>query len=380
MNIGPAGYLNLRINGPISAKRVESDEIEEPGLLLIVGPTGAGKSTFIEALAQDASLHLSSNQLDGFTQTVNTYNLMNVDYSESQISLVDVPGFADTRISMMSIVSMLKAWMRESGAVNFGRILYFTPIHGVRLPGSHREVLRTFQVLTGAKTAGNITIVTSMWDNLWGDGAKKRAESNFNQLQDTVWKEFVDKGAQIVKFHNTQASALYIPNTVFRDSAVDFFHLETQFRGQTPLQSAPFGKQLTEDLQSRIQNLEIELANTEMNLKGASERGDDILTSMLIPKLKETAALLAKFQKELYDNFAAIMHTTPSSSALSRAAELESCLQQPLPMQTPSSPSNQPGVHVSATADPIQQKQQLIVRVISLVKCWGDAVADCHDA
>ncbi|KAF9035472.1 hypothetical protein BJ165DRAFT_1305296, partial [Panaeolus papilionaceus] len=150
-------------------------------------------------------------------------------------------------------------------------ILYFTPIHGVRLPGSHREVLRTFQALTGANSAGNITIVTSMWDNLWGDSAKKRAEGTFNQLRDTVWKEFVDEGAQIVKFHNTQESALFILNTAFRAFIIDNFELEIQFEDEKQLKSAPFANHLVDDLQRRIQNLEIELASTEMDLKGAFE-------------------------------------------------------------------------------------------------------------
>ncbi|KAF9035451.1 hypothetical protein BJ165DRAFT_1562087, partial [Panaeolus papilionaceus] len=180
---------------------------------------------------------------------------MNVNRYGEQISLVDVPGFADTRISMTNIVSMLKEWMRESG--NLGRILYFTPIHSVRLPGSHREVLRTFQALTGAKTAGNITIVTSMWDNLWGDSATQRAESNFNQLRDS---EFVDEGAQIMKFLNTQESALSVLNAAFSSVADVNFDLEIQFQGEKQLKSAPFANHLMDDLQSRIQNLVIELA------------------------------------------------------------------------------------------------------------------------
>ncbi|KAF9035479.1 hypothetical protein BJ165DRAFT_1509756 [Panaeolus papilionaceus] len=130
MNIDPADYPRLTIHGPVSAKLIKAEEpVGDAARLLIVGPAGAGKSTFIEALAQDPSLRISSNQLEGFTQSVNTYSLMNVKRHGQQILLVDVPGFADTRISMMNIVSMLKEWMQESGAPDLGRILYFTPIH-----------------------------------------------------------------------------------------------------------------------------------------------------------------------------------------------------------------------------------------------------------
>ncbi|KAF9052152.1 hypothetical protein BJ165DRAFT_1525011 [Panaeolus papilionaceus] len=369
MNIDPADYPNLMINGPITAQlAIAPHNVNWTGQILIVGPTGAGKSTFIEALAQDPSLRISSNQLEGFTQTVNTYRLMNVKRHAQQIWLVDVPGFADTRISMMNIVSMLKEWMQESGVVNLGCILYFTPIHSVRLPGSHREVLRTFQALTGAKTAGNITVVTSMWDNLWGDSAKQRAESNFNQLRDSVWKEFVDDGAQIVKFFNTQESTLSVLNTAFRLSAANFFNLELQFKGRNQLKSAPFANHLMDDLQNRIQNLEIELASTDMDLKGASERDDDLLISTLLPKLKETEILLAKFKKELYDNFGIV---SPPLSHLASTI---------LPTENPGFPSDQPETHVSAIADPTVPKQRLLARVISSVKCWGDTVADRHEA
>ncbi|KAF9035446.1 hypothetical protein BJ165DRAFT_645378 [Panaeolus papilionaceus] len=405
MNIDPAEYPNLRINGPVSAKPAKAEDVGwHAVVLLIVGPTGAGKSTFIEALAQDPSIRISSNQLEGFTQTVNTYSLVNVSRSGSPIALVDVPGFADTRISMTNIVSMLKEWMQETGAYDLGRILYFTPIHSVRLPGSHREVLRTFQALTGAKTARNITIVTSMWDNLWGDSAKQRAESNFNQLRDSVWKEFIDKGGQIVKFYNTPESALSILNTASRDMVGVEFDLEIQFQGEKQLKSAPFANHLMDDLQGRIQNLQIELASTEMDLKGTSERDDDLLTLTLGPKLKETEILLAKFKKELYDNFGIvspllpevpsaidgpsitdtpIVTSQPSKAVvthLSPVAELETTLQPPLPTETPGSPSDQSETHFSAIADPIVPKQRLLARVISSVKCWGDAVADRHDA
>ncbi|KAF9035449.1 hypothetical protein BJ165DRAFT_1533456 [Panaeolus papilionaceus] len=412
MNIDLGDYPNLRVSGPITANLVKPGDLGYDYPVLIVGPTGAGKSTFIEALAQDPSLRISSNQLEGFTQTVNTYSLMNVNNSGVPISLVDVPGFADTRISMTNIVSLLKEWMQETKVGDLGRILYFTPIHSVRLPGGHREVLRTFQALTGANSAGNITIVTSMWDNLWGDSARKRAEGTFNQLRDTVWKEFVDEGAQIVKFHNTQESALFILNTAFRAFIIDNFELEIQFEDEKQLKSAPFANHLVDDLQRRIQNLEIERASTEMDLKGASERGDNLLTSTLGPKQKETEILLAKFKKELYDEFGVVLpllshvpsatdgppnaanapvmtsqplelvtrNAAPSSLTTSPAAELETTLQPPSPMQTPGSPSDQPGAFVSAIADPMAPKQRLLTRVVSSVKCWGDAVADRHDA
>ncbi|KAF9037276.1 hypothetical protein BJ165DRAFT_1559230 [Panaeolus papilionaceus] len=152
-----------------------------------MGPTGAGKSSFIEALGLKGSSKISSNGLDGCTQAVSTYKLINVNESDGNpIYLVDSPGFADTKISELAIVSMLQKWIKDNGV--FNRILYLTPITCVRLPGTQRQVLKTFNALTGVKTVENVMIVTTMWDNIWGEHATKRAEDNYQQLQNNIWK------------------------------------------------------------------------------------------------------------------------------------------------------------------------------------------------
>ncbi|KAF9037206.1 hypothetical protein BJ165DRAFT_1305923, partial [Panaeolus papilionaceus] len=176
----------------------------------ILGPTGAGKSTFIETLDSNKSLKISSNQLEGFTQSIALYRLINVESYGDPIYLVDVPGFADTKISEMKIVSMLKDWMAAVELDNIFYVLYFTPVNNPRLPGSHRQVLRTFQALTGIRTAESITVVTTMWDCVWNETGRKRAEGNFIQLQEDIWRGFVDRGTEILKFRNTQESALSI--------------------------------------------------------------------------------------------------------------------------------------------------------------------------
>ncbi|KAF9037268.1 hypothetical protein BJ165DRAFT_1375564, partial [Panaeolus papilionaceus] len=180
-----------------------------------MGPTGAGKSSFIEALGLKGSTKISSNGLDGCTQAVSTYKLIHVTDSDGDpIYLVDSPGFADTKISEMAIVSMLQKWMNENGII-FHHILYLTPISSTRLPGTQRQVLKTFNALTGVKAADNVTIVTTMWDNIWGEHATKRAEDNYQQLQNDIWKDFIDEGAQMTQFHNTRKSALSILDQVF---------------------------------------------------------------------------------------------------------------------------------------------------------------------
>lgn len=77
------------------------------------------RAKFIEALSENPPLRISSNQLEGFTQSIGTYKLENVtvtseDRETSVVYLIDVPGFADTKFSETSIILMLREWMKVS--------------------------------------------------------------------------------------------------------------------------------------------------------------------------------------------------------------------------------------------------------------------------
>ena len=77
--------------------------------------TDSSNIKFIELLGSKDELQISSDQLDGFTQTVSTYEVKNARYKGRKIFLVDSPGFADRKISEMEIVSMLQNWIKTNG-------------------------------------------------------------------------------------------------------------------------------------------------------------------------------------------------------------------------------------------------------------------------
>ncbi|KAF9035770.1 hypothetical protein BJ165DRAFT_1533252 [Panaeolus papilionaceus] len=374
-------YQYLNISGPISVTPVVPGTLPRGSVVLILGPTGAGKSTFIEALSPDSSLQISSNQLEGFTQSIGTYRIENVkdvtdDGSTQPIYLVGVPGFADTKISETSIVSMLRDWMKVSPTGYLGQILYLTPIQSARMPGSHRQVLRTVQAMTGQRSAANITIVTTMWDRLWSETSKMRAESNFNELRDVIWKDFMDEGGQIVKFYNTQDSVLSILNTLLPAFSYQQFVLEED--SDEKLKDTPFGKDLQENLRSRIRNIDIERANLQDDLKSPSTQSNETLKSTLATQLEEVERLLTKFTKELHDNFGPDDDGVESSSI---QVKINHAITSPGPGLVPSRQDVIPSMisrpEISAEAVPETGK---VVRVIRALKCWGaDATRQYDD-
>ncbi|KAF9044030.1 hypothetical protein BJ165DRAFT_1528606 [Panaeolus papilionaceus] len=300
-------YKVLEVTGPVSVDKVQQKRKSNGFNVLLMGPTGAGKSSFIEALGLNSAEKISSGRLEGFTQSVSTYRLNNVQYGGKLVYLVDSPGFADTKISEMTIVSMLEKWIRDGGSDHtrefFDCILYLTPVNCVRLPGSQRRVLKTFQEITGISTSDQITITTTMWDMIHGEQAVMRAERTFQQLENDIWKSFLDKGARIDKFHNTQASALSIIDQALvyayrQESGLHSF--EAMVKASKSIQNYTFANNLKADLQDRIQNLQSAHTTALSDLQHAVSQGDMLLQHLLQSQIKESKEDLQSFEKQLY--------------------------------------------------------------------------------
>ncbi|KAF9044913.1 hypothetical protein BJ165DRAFT_1611159 [Panaeolus papilionaceus] len=177
-----------------------------------MGPTGAGKSTFIEALAGvSQNLAISNNQLAGFTQHVSAYKLVNVArvlYGR-EIYLVDTPGFSDGKISEMEVLEMLKDWLKEYCSPSYFRILFLTPITVTRLPGSRQRTIKMLKESLGGNPVA-VTVTTTMWDTLHSERTCIRAEKTFEQLRDEVFKGFFGKTTNLERFTGTGTSALQV--------------------------------------------------------------------------------------------------------------------------------------------------------------------------
>ncbi|KAF9034796.1 hypothetical protein BJ165DRAFT_1511659 [Panaeolus papilionaceus] len=269
---------NIIAAGAISVEAVAEIQARDGYVIFVLlGPTGSGKSSFIEAIASNTTLSLSSNKLEGFTQRETIYGIANVNAGRLPIFIVDVPGFMDSKISAMGIVSMLKNMIQRTSSLYWFRILYLTPIHNPRLPGSQRQLLQTFDALTGVGAADCITVVSTMWDLVWSESAKRREESNLKQLRDDIWKGYIDEDARWPSF------------TILNKSI------------SRPLQKTPFAPNIYQDLQIRIQDLRIEQANFQSDRQRAIAQSDEKLQASLVPLLDEVQLLLDKFEQELHD-------------------------------------------------------------------------------
>ncbi|KAF9050631.1 hypothetical protein BJ165DRAFT_1459144, partial [Panaeolus papilionaceus] len=155
-----------------------------------MGPTGAGKSSFIEALAGESQkLSISKDQLAGYTHTVNAYKVVNLTVYGNPVYLLDTPGFSDSKISELEILEMVRKRMNDDGFRYLRGIFYLTPISETRLPGSRRRTIEMLkQFLEPNRDLRSVTFVTTMWDTLHNKRTQMRGESNFAQLRDQICK------------------------------------------------------------------------------------------------------------------------------------------------------------------------------------------------
>ncbi|PPR04559.1 hypothetical protein CVT24_012068 [Panaeolus cyanescens] len=179
---------------------------------LLLGATGSGKSSFIEALAgKNHQLGISGSTLESVTQDVQVFKVVNMEWKwvggdSEPVLIVDTPGFSDSKMSEVEIVNKVNQWIKKHDRID--HIYYFCRITDTRIPGSAWRLMKIIKSL-GINPKG-LKIITSMWDTIGTDGALKRAEGHFSQLRDVIWKDEIEEGASIVKFENTQSSAIEI--------------------------------------------------------------------------------------------------------------------------------------------------------------------------
>ncbi|KAF9042282.1 hypothetical protein BJ165DRAFT_262484 [Panaeolus papilionaceus] len=282
-------------------------------LILIMGPTGAGKSAFIEALSGSNSLGISRDQLDSYTQDIATYELnitwedpgtdassTEPDNRSERVYILDSPGFSDSELSELEIITMVNKWMKAHRCEYIDCILYLCPITDTRLPGSKRRTMKMVKRLSGfgegLEEPGTMMVVTTMWNRIWNERTKMAAEERFAQLRDDIWKDLVDAGGVITRFLNTHESALEVINTlcvkVIEEGAlVEAYYMVEPGR---QMHDAPYVDQLYQELLDRIQNAQVQIQSLDTELTQPETQASEELVADVEERLGKISRLLTK--------------------------------------------------------------------------------------
>ncbi|PPQ76265.1 hypothetical protein CVT24_010390 [Panaeolus cyanescens] len=214
----PSQLTRMEIKGEVSVVEVPVESLEDTigVVIVLMGPTGAGKSSFIEALnslSTSGSLGIAKDQLETVTADLRAYQVRNVasiwGLYPLPIYILDTPGFADPRISELQILESIKGWRDACSSAEKVRVLYFHSISDVRLASRKKQCMDVLKTFWGTRNIPTVTLVTTMWDRL-KPASRAAAEERFASLRDDHWTEWCQNGSKATKFENTYESAIDI--------------------------------------------------------------------------------------------------------------------------------------------------------------------------
>ncbi|KDR80546.1 hypothetical protein GALMADRAFT_222142 [Galerina marginata CBS 339.88] len=186
---------------------------------LILGPTGAGKSTFINTALNKEELEVGHNLTSCTTklQPVIIDPIPGFPHLKGyRLVLVDTPGFNDTFTEDVHVLENIATWLAESyrkKMVVVG-VLYLHDISLKRFTGTARRNLGIFSRICGNAALNKVIFATTNCGIVPAE-ADERHEA---EMRSTHWKTMLDMGAEVHRFSGNSTSAWDIIN-VFLERA-----------------------------------------------------------------------------------------------------------------------------------------------------------------
>ncbi|KAF9044015.1 hypothetical protein BJ165DRAFT_1594709 [Panaeolus papilionaceus] len=294
----PSKYTNLTITGPLSivSRKPEDYRRKEIALIMLLGPTGSGKSSFVEALSPDQQLLISKDQLDAVTQNVSLYSVANLKHSNRPVVIMDTPGFLDGRISESAILGMnsqmLDALRASTRSVTVS-VFYFQPISYIRIGGAKRDCIKLLIQYIQKLGLTRCAVLSTMWNHMKTPRHLGNANLRFDELGDLV-SISSNINVELTKFLFSKESAL---------SSIDKASPEL-YHGEKVAQAVniEYHTMLRSNLLDRIANLQQELVMLTEDKCHVLTPGkeDPHLLSVVYWRTQEAMQRLQSFYNDLY--------------------------------------------------------------------------------
>ncbi|KAH6880840.1 P-loop containing nucleoside triphosphate hydrolase protein [Coprinopsis sp. MPI-PUGE-AT-0042] len=178
-------------------------------IILVMGSTGAGKSTFINKYIGNGAAAVG-HQLQSCTRDV-TWYLAAVPPTLAQnfpslknrrLIMVETPGFDDAFLDGSEILKRISVWLAQSynerGFIS--GIIYMSDISQQLTSAAMRLNRNMFTKLCGTSLE-RVALATSKWDNLPNEVIGEHRE---RELSAEFWKPLLDIGAQLFSVKQPQ--------------------------------------------------------------------------------------------------------------------------------------------------------------------------------
>jgi energy-coupling factor transporter ATP-binding protein EcfA2 len=302
-------------------------------IIAVMGPTGAGKSTFINKAAGIEETEVGHG-LESCTHQIQVVRCFDREQNR-QIVFVDTPGFDDTNISDLDILHVIADWLKLTyeKEIRLSGLLFFHRISDNRMAGSPLKHLKTFHNLCGVEALKNVVLVTTMWDQVDEDVGNNRE----NELTTKFWKTMIELGCHTSRFDNTAESAMDIVSQ-FQDSRCTVLLQRELVDLHLELAETSAGRTLFAFLVELIKKIKELLAQIEAKLR----QNQNSPNRIAIEKAKArtvTALRIANVQRKRYSAPPSVFRRISSSRRLSQST--------PVNAGRPLTPSHLPSPDVS---------------------------------
>jgi len=175
--------------------------MDGPIKIAVMGATGCGKTSFIN-LASRSNLRVGMD-LESCTPEVQLANEFTLD--GRRVLLIDTPGFDDTVKSDTEILKNIASFLATTykNGSRLAGLIYMHRISDKRFSGIAGRNFKIFRELCGETSLKNVVLATNMWSEVPQDVGEARER----ELASKFLKPALDKGAQMVRNHDTEQSA-----------------------------------------------------------------------------------------------------------------------------------------------------------------------------
>ncbi|KZP32060.1 hypothetical protein FIBSPDRAFT_813098 [Athelia psychrophila] len=179
-------------------------------IVVVMGSTGAGKSTFIEYATQQGGGSVG-HSLQSQTSEIRAVRTKHPE-DHGSVIFVDTPGFDETNRSDIEILAQIAGWFVKvyKENVSISAILYLHRISGNRMAGSPLKNLQLFSSMCGQNAMNRVVLGTTMWSETKPATGERRE----TELKRTFWADMLAQGCKAHRFGDSYQSAWQIIGTL----------------------------------------------------------------------------------------------------------------------------------------------------------------------